>query len=126
MATEDLIAKAVGRIPPQLRREEFRFVPILRGDKRPFEGNWNKPGGNNYSFNDPKLALVSRLQEIIDSDSRAVLNHKNRIVAARHATAATTRLCPTRRDTTGPDCLDLTKHDKTRHDSTALTRRDST
>ncbi len=36
-------------------------------------------------------ALVSRLQEIIDSDSRAVLNHKNRIVAARHATAATTR-----------------------------------
>jgi len=73
MATEDLIAKAVGRIPPQLRREEFRFVPILRGDKRPFEGNWNKPGGNNYSFNDPKLALVSRLQEIIDSDSRAVL-----------------------------------------------------
>lgn len=53
---EDLIAKAVGRIPPQLRREGFRFVPILRGDKRPFEGNWNKPGGYNYSFNDPKLA----------------------------------------------------------------------
>lgn len=56
MSSSDLIAKAVGRIPPQLRREEFRFVPIIRGDKRPFEGNWNKPGGNNYSFNNPKLA----------------------------------------------------------------------
>lgn len=53
---KELIAKAIKKIPPQLRREEFRFVPILRGDKRPFEGNWNKPGGNNYAFNDPKLA----------------------------------------------------------------------
>jgi len=54
--TTDLIAKAISRIPPQLRREDLRFVPIIRGDKRPFEGNWNKPGGNNYRHDDPKLA----------------------------------------------------------------------
>ncbi|NCC62570.1 MAG: hypothetical protein EOM12_16900, partial [Verrucomicrobiae bacterium] len=53
---EKLIAKAVSRIPSQLRREGFRFVPIIRGDKRPFEGGWNKPGGNNYRYDDPKLA----------------------------------------------------------------------
>lgn len=52
----ELIEKAIQRIPAQLRREEFRFVPILSGEKRPFELQWNVPGGNNYRFDDPKLA----------------------------------------------------------------------
>lgn len=52
----ELIEKAIQRIPAQLRRDEFRFVPILSGEKRPFELQWNVPGGNNYRFDDPKLA----------------------------------------------------------------------
>jgi len=52
----ELIEKAIQRIPAQLRRDEFRFVPILSGEKRPFEPRWNAPGGNNYRFDDPKLA----------------------------------------------------------------------
>lgn len=56
MAENPIIRKAVQRIPPQLRREEFRFVPIWAGSKRPFETNWNSPGGNNYRYDSPKLA----------------------------------------------------------------------
>ena len=52
----DLIQKAVSRIPWQLQRPEFRFVPIWDGEKKPFEHGWNRPGGANYSYNDPKLA----------------------------------------------------------------------
>lgn len=52
----DLIQKAVSRIPWQLQRPEFRFVPIWAGEKKPFEHGWNRPGGANYSYNDPKLA----------------------------------------------------------------------
>lgn len=52
-----LIQKAVKRIPEQLRREDFRFVPIWAGEKKPFEWGWNVPGGaNNYHYYDPKLA----------------------------------------------------------------------
>ena len=56
MDCDELISRAVARIPPQLRNSEFRFVPIWRGDKRPFEGQWNKPGGNNYHYDTPKFA----------------------------------------------------------------------
>ena len=52
----DLIQKAVSRIPWQLRRPEFRFVPIWSGQKKPFEHGWNRPGGANYTYDDPKLA----------------------------------------------------------------------
>lgn len=55
MAAE-LIRKAISRIPSQLHRPDFRFVPIWAGKKRPFEADWNKPGGANYPFNSPKLA----------------------------------------------------------------------
>jgi hypothetical protein len=54
--TTDLLNKAIARIPSQLRRDEFRFVPILSGEKRPFEQKWNVPGGANYRYDDPKLA----------------------------------------------------------------------
>lgn len=32
------------------------MVPIWSGTKKPFEPKWNVEGGNNYSFDDPKLA----------------------------------------------------------------------
>lgn len=51
-----LIEKAIARIPEQLRRDEFRFVPINFGEKRPFEPKWNKPDGNNYPYNSGTLA----------------------------------------------------------------------
>jgi len=53
MSSSDLIAKAADRVPPQLRRDEFRFVPIDFGSKRPFEPKWNTV--NNYKFDDPKF-----------------------------------------------------------------------
>jgi hypothetical protein len=56
MNQNPLIQKAVSRIPSQLHREEFRFVPIWAGSKRPFEPKWNVEGGNNYRYDDPKLA----------------------------------------------------------------------
>jgi len=52
----DLITKAVARIPCQLQRPEFRFVPIWSGEKKPFEHGWNRPGGANYPYDSPKLA----------------------------------------------------------------------
>lgn len=51
-----LIEKAIQRIPSQLRRDVFRFVPIWSGEKKPFEPKWNMPGGNNYPYDHPKLA----------------------------------------------------------------------
>lgn len=39
-------------IPNQLRNENFRFCKVLRGEKRPFEGNWVD---NNYTWNDQRL-----------------------------------------------------------------------
>lgn len=56
MSSSSLISEAIDHIPPQLRIRNFRFVPIICGDKRPFEPRWNIPGGNNYQFDDPKLA----------------------------------------------------------------------
>ena len=57
MAGNPLIQKAIKRIPEQLRREDFRFVPIWAGEKKPFEWGWNIPGGkNNYRYYDPKFA----------------------------------------------------------------------
>lgn len=44
------------RIPPQLRKKDFRFVRIDIGSKKPFERGWNVPGGStNYSIDDPKF-----------------------------------------------------------------------
>jgi len=43
------------KIPRQLQRNEFRFVPIQFGSKKPFESKWNKRGGNNYTYDDPKF-----------------------------------------------------------------------
>ena len=52
-----LIRKAVARIPEQLRREDFRFVPIWIGTKKPFEWKWNVPGSDtNYNYDNPKFA----------------------------------------------------------------------
>jgi hypothetical protein len=52
-----LLEKAIQRIHPQLRRDEFRFVPIWLGTKVPFERRWNVPGSEtNYRYSDPKLA----------------------------------------------------------------------
>jgi hypothetical protein len=52
-----LLEKAIQRIAPQLRRDEFRFVPIWSWTKVPFERRWNVPGSDtNYSYDDPKLA----------------------------------------------------------------------
>ena len=56
MIRNDLVTKAVARIPPQLRHGEFRFVPIIVREKRPFEHKWNTVGGNNYRYDDPKLS----------------------------------------------------------------------
>lgn len=57
MFSNPLIQKAIDRIPEQLRREDFRFVPIWVGEKKPFEWGWNIPGGkNNYRYYDPKFA----------------------------------------------------------------------
>ena len=56
-----LIEKAIQRIPKQLRNDNFRLVPIWVGSKKPFEKDWNVDGGNNYRFDDPKLAAF--LQE---------------------------------------------------------------
>lgn len=60
----DFIAKAISRIPPQLRNPAFRFVRIEIGSKKPFERNWNVPGSNtNYSLQDDKfLAWVGSNQ----------------------------------------------------------------
>ena len=56
VASCDLIPKATSRIPEQLQRPEFRFVPIWAGEKKPFEPGWNRPGGANYPYDSPKLA----------------------------------------------------------------------
>lgn len=57
MIGNPLIQKAVARIPEQLRREDFRFVPIWIGTKKPFEPKWNVPGSDtNYKYYDPKFA----------------------------------------------------------------------
>jgi hypothetical protein len=54
---DKLLERAIQRIHRQLRRNEFRFVPIWSGTKVPFERQWNIPGsGTNYRYNDPKLA----------------------------------------------------------------------
>lgn len=42
-----------GKVPKQLCLEQFRFIKIRKGDKRPFEMDW--PSKNNYSFDDPKF-----------------------------------------------------------------------
>lgn len=56
-ALNPLIEKAIAKIPVQLRRDDFRFVPILSGTKVPFERRWNVPGSDtNYRYNDTKLA----------------------------------------------------------------------
>jgi hypothetical protein len=53
----EFLKNAFRRIPTQLRRDEFRFVPIWSGTKAPFERRWNVPGsGTNYKYDDPKLA----------------------------------------------------------------------
>ena len=40
-------------IPIQLRKEDFRFVLIRKGEKAPFERAWQKT--SNYRYDDPKL-----------------------------------------------------------------------
>lgn len=40
-------------IPKPLQREEFRFTLIPRGEKRPYEKNWQKK--NNYKYDDEAL-----------------------------------------------------------------------
>lgn len=40
-------------IPKQLQQPGFRFCLIKRGEKRPFEKNWQNL--NNYAYDDPKL-----------------------------------------------------------------------
>lgn len=56
MNSNQLIQKAVSRIPPQLQDPRFRFVRIDICSKKPFERNWNVPGSDtNYSIDDPKF-----------------------------------------------------------------------
>jgi hypothetical protein len=41
-------------IPPKLRREEFRFIPLKSRDKIPFEKEWGTI--NNYRYDDSRLS----------------------------------------------------------------------
>lgn len=48
--------RALSRIPSQLQREDFRFVRIDAGSKKPFERQWAIPGSNtNYKITDEKF-----------------------------------------------------------------------
>jgi P4 family phage/plasmid primase-like protien len=40
-------------LPEKLRNENFRFIKIRKGDKRPIEIDWTNK--NNYTFDDPKF-----------------------------------------------------------------------